>query len=477
MLVFSTRFPLKNDVPMEECVRIFTDWIIQSPHYGINSIDYDAKSNTNFELIQEPVKIFIKKISLPHGGLIACRLEYSNAPAVYRFDCIILNESGEKSVLIQLNRNCTDFNVKLPHVKKPYIVRSFIEKGLCKDDAGIPISDTPLTAEEYFDICAAAINGTHHNALPVVYVSRDYWNTTAVNTTHLAQQLGGVAHVFVESKRDTSFMLRDATDGKNVYTGYVGIYFPKSTYCRKFAIGDYRTPKEMSRAITNTVWGALINRLDSSFYNWNQIAAMESKQKLIEWESKHQSEDIQINQFIADCDEEIRDLHQQIDRLNTQLLSAQSKGDFYQSRISDLEQALDCRDTFYKPGSVHCLYPSERNDLLYSILSQVKGRFPDDSHARRLIDSMLEANPRKGDWRKIKEGIHAVLSDGGKLNGSKKSKLSELGFTITEEGKHYKMTFRNPEYMFTTSKTPSDYCSGDNLASEICKKLDIEWKI
>ena len=46
----------------------------------------------------------------------------------------------------------------------------------------------------------------------------------------------------------------------------------------------------------------------------------------------------------------------------------------------------------------------------------------------------------------------------------------ELGITISEDGKHYKLTYNNdPRYMVTVGKTPSDNRAGNNNAALINK--------
>ena len=53
-----------------------------------------------------------------------------------------------------------------------------------------------------------------------------------------------------------------------------------------------------------------------------------------------------------------------------------------------------------------------------------------------------------------------------------RQRLLELGFTITEDGKHYKVRYKNDNrYMSTISKTASDHRTGDNSASIICQKM------
>ena len=58
------------------------------------------------------------------------------------------------------------------------------------------------------------------------------------------------------------------------------------------------------------------------------------------------------------------------------------------------------------------------------------------------------------------------------LNKKLNQELKQLGFTITEDGKHYKLTyFDDNRYTITMAKTPSDGRAGKNNVSEINKKL------
>ena len=48
----------------------------------------------------------------------------------------------------------------------------------------------------------------------------------------------------------------------------------------------------------------------------------------------------------------------------------------------------------------------------------------------------------------------------------------DMGFTITEDGKHYKLTYKNdPRYMITIAKTPSDTRAGSNNAARINREM------
>ena len=103
-------------------------------------------------------------------------------------------------------------------------------------------------------------------------------------------------------------------------------------------------------------------------------------------------------------------------------------------------------------GEESNLYASERNDLLYSILSQVQSKFDINSRGYHIIKSLLDANPRVGECTKIMSEVRNVFSGDGKLT-------------------------HDQRYMFTVSKTPGDHREGKNIISDIDKIIDIERKI
>ena len=90
---------------------------------------------------------------------------------------------------------------------------------------------------------------------------------------------------------------------------------------------------------------------------------------------------------------------------------------------------------------------------------------------------MLEANPVIGEGERVISGISTIFGGGGRLNKTSKAQLRDLGFTIEEDGPHYKLVFHDPRYMFTVSKTPSDHREGKNMISQIRAMIDINKKI
>ena len=475
MLVFSTRLPLKQEVSQEICLELFIDWVIQSEHYPISNIAYDVSSHEDYHIEEGKISFSISHYKDDKIELSACRLENNETNAVWINDCIFLQEQGIKTLLIQLNCNRLDFSIKLPLIHKPYIVRKFVEGGFCRDDASILVTDSPIEVNDSnFDLCASIMRCELNYTMPVVYVSCDYWGSTAISAGYLAKQLSGVAHVFVETNHEIALKLREVTGGKNAHNGYIGVYFPGSEFCQKFCLDYFEDYKVMGRAVIDSVWRALINRIDSSVYNWNQIMTLQARQKMNKWKVTSLADKEELEKYMSFFDSENEELSSKIHDLNEQNANLRAQLDAMRLAI----QAGKDDSGFYKMGSEPDLYPGEHTELLYSILSQVQAKYETNSRAYSIIQSLLTANKPIGECSRILEGLKTVLYSGDRLNASTKSTLKDMGFIIEEDGgTHYKLTFHEPRYMFTVSKTPSDHREGKNLYSDICKILDITKKI
>lgn len=475
MLVFSTRLPIKKEVTQQDCLELLLEWLRGSPHYQIDESNFKANSHDDYDYSSGNITFSVRHFKNDSIELSAYRLENREGNLIWYNDCIFFNEQGKKGLLIQLNCDRTDFRTDLPYPHKPRIVRMFVEKGYCDFDGQIPVTDEPIIAgrdnyTEYRDIMC----GKFSCEMPVVYISKDYWGETTVDPLKLARQLSGIAHVFVEDGYEIATQLKKDTKGNNAYLGYVGIYFPGTQYCQKHGIGYYDNDlNKMFKGIIHDVWDALKNRSDSTQYNWNQILAMQSRQKMLQMKGVSEQSKKELDNYIDTFDKEKEELEEKVEELNRKVRSLRAERD----GLLEARGTANKNELFYKTGSENELYPGERNDLLYSVLSQALKNYEKNSRPYSIICSLLQANPKVGNCEKIIEGVKNVFKSGEKMTKTMKGQLKNIGFTIKEDGQHYKIIFGDPRYMFTVSKTPSDYRGKKNLTGTICKMLDVEKKI
>ena len=82
-----------------------------------------------------------------------------------------------------------------------------------------------------------------------------------------------------------------------------------------------------------------------------------------------------------------------------------------------------------------------------------------------------------GEGEKIARSIRDLFGRGCRMNSSEQARLKDLGFTVIDEGPHFKLQFHDGRYTFSIPRTPSDHREGKNTASDICKAIAIERKL
>ena len=89
-----------------------------------------------------------------------------------------------------------------------------------------------------------------------------------------------------------------------------------------------------------------------------------------------------------------------------------------------------------------------------------------------VIEDIVRENNCKRSAEEKAEQLKNLLKGYKVMTGSMKKILQEMGFIISEEGKHYKMTYYgDARYWATLAKTPSDNRSGMNVAMEIIRDM------
>ena len=118
------------------------------------------------------------------------------------------------------------------------------------------------------------------------------------------------------------------------------------------------------------------------------------------------------------------------------------------------------------------MYESEIFDFVIDAIREQKDRVVADSRRQHIFQALLNENTLLGEGDKMKEKIKKLLKDYKSMNAKVRQELKEMGFEISEEGKHYKLCFRNDDrYTFVLAKTGSDNRGGMNAAADISRLL------
>jgi hypothetical protein len=94
---------------------------------------------------------------------------------------------------------------------------------------------------------------------------------------------------------------------------------------------------------------------------------------------------------------------------------------------------------------------------------------PVDSRRQHVLDALLEANPPREDIAgEMRERLKVLLRGMRTVDAKIRRGLEDMGFSISEEGKHYKLVYRDDDrYTFTLPKSGGDYRGGLNAASDL----------
>lgn len=498
MLLFSTVLDINDTLKKDAFIQLVIDWNQGSPHEEniIRGIEWNGDRNVHFG--DERMWLDIQEYR--NGNIIAVRYEKTEDDGVVWDTDYVMNFS-EMKMSVRLERSFfADALTVDPKFSTPHFITILSNAGYLKDDGNIPTTRLPIFIDETnLDILAGVINGARRYRLPVVYVSKNPDNSDPVDVKWLATKLKGVAHVLVQKGNWMNYRIRQACDNRNEYYGAVGVYFPNpAVQHRKFF---YRAYQGYDEFLLEKVVRIVINYANSqavgTLYKWPEVkSAMfqdrwssrgediivleraknsaEFAQELAEMERDEAEqqrvaalkEKDEANKLVDSTDEEIKDMRHQIEVLTheNERLTAENNG--LRAKMS----GLDSMPIIFV-GDEDDFFPGEIKDI---VLCALEDAVKDKPKSRRIdvLHDVIRSNNHEhlldSRGRELKNKLRGYKS----MSGSLRRYLEGIGFTITEDGKHYRLTYRgDARYHTTLSKTPSDHREGENIAAQIIRDM------
>lgn len=496
MLLFSTLLNINKTMTKDAFIRLVIEWNHGSPHPSNIIPDVVWNGERNIRYGTEELWLDIQEYR--NQNVIAVRYEKKeNDGAVWDTDYVMNFNSMQMSV--RLDRSYTEDALESdPKFSTPHFITLLIEKGYLKDDADLPVLRTPIEITgDNLSLITNVINGESRYRLPVVYISKTYYNEDPVNVRLLASRLKGVAHVLVLKSNVYNAQIREASNNNNEYYGAIGIYYPTKAighrrYLYRSAYGyDTYLLEKVIRAVIQYSNSQMIDTL----FTWQGVnnallrdRFISQREERIAAERAQKAAEEEAAKIIDSLDEEERRIRKQafddarneanmlldgfdvdMQRLQKQVEELTRANEQLQFENQGLKAKLDSRDTIpvLFMGDEFEFYPGEIKDLLLTMLSEaLKGTPPKSRRADVARDIIRNNNFQKLSISKAEE-IKLLLKNYDGMSGKTRQALKTLGFEITEEGKHYKVTYYGDgRYQTTYSKTPSDGRTGRNSAQQ-----------
>ena len=467
MLVWSTQIPVIPSKTTHDLTSLCQRWLIGSPHSPWTGSDFRGAENRDTVTFQKDGQnVTLASFETKEGSWCAFlhfwrddqRREWTTEICGWRTRLHF-------TVTVQVHCKTIDFAARVPTPKKPYVVRQILDELGGDLDGNLLVSQEPIfLGEGDVDLAARILRGETDNFLPVVYASSTWQNQTAIDAAKLAQWAAGMAHVVVEPSRHFSFALAQAVDESNPYEGALSVCWPRGAGRQtRFFPYHFKSRVELASAIADVIRRALTGRRPDHRCTWDFIRERISRARI---ESLRCAGKAEIDAYASEFDAELAAKNARLDQAEREI--ARLKAEL--ARVNNPVRRGG--EAVLTAGKERELYLGEQRDAVLYALDVAKDYVVSGGRVKTIIESVLVANPATGERQRLDEAIRDAI---GKCNGlgvKERRMLEELGFAISEEGKHHKLVFRGDDrYTFAMAKTGSDWRGMKNWVSDVTKRL------
>lgn len=482
----------KNDF-----IQLVIDWNQGSPHTSNIIPDIEWHGERNIRFGKEGLWLDIEEYR--NHNTIAVRYEKKEEDGIIWDTDYVMNFNSMK-MAVRLDRSYTAEALDAdPKFSTPHFITMLIEGGYLKNDNGLPIQRKATVIDrDNLELLVNVINGEAHYKLPVVYVSKTYYDEDPINIQYLASRLKGVAHVMTQKGGWINSTLRKKCNDQNEYHGAIGIYYPTKafrhrTYFYRSAIGyDSFLLEKVFRAViqySNTkmvdtllTWQGVNNALwkDRFISQRQERKDAEEARRIAELkvtkllDTRDEAERAFREQALEDARTETNNVldsfEEDMQKLQYQNEALSRANEALEFENQGLRAKLDSIDSVpvLHMGEEFEFYQGEIKDILLSTLSKALKDIPTNSRRADVINDIIERN----DYQKLTETkaeeVKRILKSYKGMSAKMRQALIELGFEITEDGKHYKMSYYGDgRYQTALAKTPSDGRAGKNSTQTI----------
>jgi hypothetical protein len=463
MLSFATEFPTKDcdTKAFIDCVRT---WLEGSPHTKLPKTGLDDLPTWGRWQLRQETERVEALLSARAGEEIAAFKHVKIDDQIEWTTVVVFSKNPDSCwVGIRTSRESSQAQLGLPPAKKPFIVKTLLRDLGGGLDGELYVSDTPHNLKSN-DLGTAArlLNGDADNYLPAVYISRTFDDRLLIDPLPLARELAGLAHVVVEPNREFSRRLQPDVASKNVYGGSAGVYWPNGQYYRYYLNEATPTEFDVRRLIASRLRASLLNRRPLARCTWARAEAEVARDA---FEALRQSGSADVDEYIREFDAEIRAKDKQLEEAEEEIGRLKAQGRPHWTEPQGTSISL-------KTGSEREFIEGELLEIVLDALRTAADQVQADGRRQHVLRSLCEHGANATPLKERRDQLKAVLRQYSTMDRDTAKTLEALGFSISEDGKHYKLTYMGDErYVFTLPKSGSDHRGGLNAASDIGKRV------
>ncbi len=501
MLLFSAMLDISKRLTEEAFVKLVIRWNKEST-YRENIIP-DLNWDGSFDVRMGSSQLWLSIKEYRPRRIVAVRYEKQESDGGI-WDTDYIMNFAERKMCIRLERSYrAEALSNNPRFSTPHFITLLEQNGYLEMDGELPVRREPVFIQkEQLPLLADIITEKKRFRLPVVFVSKKFSNEDPVDPAKLAGRVKGAAHVLVQADTESGYELRTLCQSRNEFNGAAGIYFPNASipHVRFLPHTEQGYDERMMEKLIRSVIQYSSSLAVDVMYTWQGVnnallmdrfdaqrkaraaadharrtaeAEMEQLLNSMEEEEKRirarAAEDarLEADRILDEFDNELQHLQKQVAELarSNELLQYENQG--LKSRLDTVNE-LPVLHT----GEEKEFYPGEIRDLILLTLSDSLSRMQRNTRRADVIEDIILANEYAHTSEQYARDIRRLLSAYDGMTSFLKQRLQEIGFVITEDGKHYKLTWHGDDrYQIILSKTPSDHRTGKNSVQKINRTI------
>ena len=467
MILYNTKFKLKDAYSALDVVRAFRSWVIEREYIEIPEYEKSLDSSVNEgkneyrTLFLQEEKILAGKLSTVNRGVEWTTTFTFNDKT--KFLTVALDKKTEnKSILFD-----TRFAI-------PRFVNVMIE--YADKDSGLPVTTEPLELNKNtINVIAPIITGEVTASLPVILMSLKENGEIPADPGFIAKDLQGTAHIIVSLDLEDDIQLLDATKGQYKKNGIISIYF-SGNKIPAIVLPDDMSSEAFRHKIRNTIFSRTRVEYRSPLETWSgvletstNLKEMNQNEQLKEYEQQIQKMNEEKEIWMNLVDEETNRYSQEIEKLNNDCRAKEREIVMLKAKL-DAKENLD--NAILIAGDIEEFFPNEQREFVISTLNEALKNTEKNSRRTDVLKSIVMANESDGTLEKIQAKIDSIFSGMKMLGEREKKGLAEVGFEVTRKGEHYKLYYHGDErYMIVMGVTPSDVRAMKNNRRNLIKKV------
>lgn len=475
MLLFSTILNINENMTEDDFIRLVLEWNNSSKYSEniVTGIDWHGEHSAKYGT----PKLWMEFVEHPESGIIAVRHEKVASDGVVWDSDFVMNFM-EMRMSIRLDRTYNEEALVMNGAfSTPHFITLLIEHGYVQADGDLPVLRTPIcVTDREVEKLAGIFHNTCDYRLPVIYVAKTEENRDPLSVAWLASRLKGAAHVLVEESTDSCGEIRKLYGGRQEAYGAVRIWYPSDSVRRKkfvFRSSSGNENDRLEKVIRHVIQYWISQRVEP-VYTWQGVSSAVLRERLSHQTSERLKAELakkeaesEVEKVYEEFDEDLRALQDKVAELTRANEALQYENQGLRAKLASSES-----QPLIFLGDEEEFYQGEIRDMVLGSLDEVLNATENATRRADVLEDILDNNPYYHLSEERRQRVKSLFKGYKNLTGAMRQELLDLGFEITESGKHYKITYRGDQrYMVTVGKTPSDNRSGSNNAALISKTM------